>query len=187
MFAAKLDFGTVENSLYATYLERKNGIQELIVKYNLPFVSCMKKLELSELPEFSLKNCVDVTAVVPPIPISRRDFHYRRHKKEHIKVYFNTVKDRLIGTTSPTVVNSYIQEEIEPIILKHLKDNISKIETDYLSSLHEMNDCYRTQLLKALIPEGLDIFVQVTDRLNVLLKTIQKIKETINSNRRDEA
>ena len=187
MFAAKLDFGTVENSLYATYLERKNGIQELIAKYNLPFVSCMKKLELSELPEFSLKNCVDVTAVVPPIPISRRDFHYRRHKKEHIKVYFNTVKDRLIGTTSPTVVNSYIQEEIEPIILKHLKDNISKIETDYLSSLHEMNDCYRTQLLKALIPEGLDIFVQVTDRLNVLLKTIQKIKETINSNRRDEA
>ena len=187
MFATKLDFGTIENSLYATYLERKNGIQELIAKYNLPFVSCMTKLELSELPEFSLKNCVDVTAVVPPIPISKQDFHYRRHKKEHIRVYFNTVKDRLIGTTSPTVVNSYIQEEIGPIILQHLEDNISKIETDYQSSLHEINDCYRTQLLKALIPEGMEMFVQVTDELNVLLETIQKIIGTINSNRRDEA
>ena len=188
MYATKLAFGTVENSLYNACLERKNGILELIAEYNLPFVSCMTKLKLSELPKFSLENCADVTAVVPPIPIGTdNDWHLRRHKKGHIKVYFDTVKDRLIGTTSPTVVNSYIQEEIEPIILKHLEDNIGEIETSYLSRLHEINDYYRTQLLKTLIPEGFEIFVQVTGKLNVLLETMQKIIGTINFNRRDEA
>ncbi|MBQ8221004.1 MAG: dynamin family protein [Bacteroidaceae bacterium] len=188
MYATKLAFGTVENSLYNACLERKNSILELIAEYNLPFVSCMTKLKLSELPKFSLENCADVTAVVPPIPIGTDDdWHLRRHKKGHIKVYFDTVKDRLIGTTSPTVVNSYIQEEIEPIILKHLEDNIGEIETSYLSRLHEINDYYRTQLLKALIPEGFEIFVQVTGKLNVLLETMQKIIGTINFNRRDEA
>lgn len=188
-YVDNINVNVVEDSLYTNYLERKNKILELGGDYKvIGHVEGLNKLQISELPHISLESCVDVTTVVPSILIGTdRDYHLKRHKKEHISVYFNTVKTRLIGTTHPIVVNSYIQQSVEPVVTGHINENINNIEKDYLSNLKSIKEDYKEQVLRQIIPDKYDSYVQSMNGLDELLMEVKRIINSINPEQEDEA
>lgn len=177
MLSNVLNFSFVENALYSEFQNRKNNIMVLAANHGQVFsVDSSEQLSLSALPSISFRGYVNANTIVP-----RRIIIFvpwNGHDYGDIGDYFNDVKNILVGTPTPAIRNSHIESEFFNI-KQAIKDNIEEIEKKYINNLTEIKSECRDNILEALIPEGLDSYVQVTGELKMLLKNLQDIVELI--------
>lgn len=171
-----LDIGKVENDLYLTYLSLMKDVQELILGRNVHQYPIMGQLSMPKSFEISLKDSINIDDVVPHLFL---DGVFRKHTKSHIGGYFDTVKDRIIGRTKPTVVMSYIYQVMVPSLQTYVKQEIVSIVDKYYANLNEVKDNYRKQILESIIPEGIELYIEMIEKIKTLLEKIQEILKQI--------
>lgn len=177
MLDSVLNLSFVENVLFSEFQNRRNNIIALAAKHGLVLsVNDSERLSLPAFPSISFKGYVNANTIVPRRLIIF--VQWNGHDHRDIGHYFNNVQNILVGTPTPAVRNSYIDSELFNI--KHaINDNIEEMGKNYISLLTKFKDECRDNILNALIPEGFDTYVLVTEELKKLLGKVQNLVKLI--------
>lgn len=177
MLDSVLNLSFVENVLFSEFQNRRNNIIALAAKHGLVLsVNDSERLSLPAFPSISFKGYVNANTIVPRRLIIFVQWNGHGHRD--IGHYFNNVQNILVGTPTPAVRNSYIDSELFNI--KHaINDNIEEMGKNYISLLTKFKDECRDNILNALIPEGFDTYVLVTEELKKLLGKVQNLVKLI--------
>lgn len=177
MLDSVLNLSFVENVLFSEFQNRRNNIIALAAKHGLVLsVNDSERLPLPAFPSISFKRYVNANTIVPRRLIIFVQWNGHGHRD--IGHYFNNVQNILVGTPTPAVRNSYIDSELFNI--KHaINDNIEETGKNYISLLTKFKDECRDNILNALIPEGFDTYVLVTEKLEKLLGKVQNLVKLI--------
>lgn len=177
MLDSVLNLSFVENVLFSEFQNRRNNIIALAAKHGLVLsVNDSERLSLPAFPSISFKGYVNANTIVPRRLIIF--VQWNGHDHRDIGHYFNNAQNILVGTPTPAVRNSYIDSELFNI--KHaINDNIEEMGKNYISLLTKFKDECRDNILNALIPEGFDTYVLVTEELKKLLGKVQNLVKLI--------
>ena len=177
MLDSVLNLSFVENVLFSEFQNRKNNIIALAAKHGLVLsVNDSERLSLPAFPSISFKRYVNANTIVPRRLIIF--VQWNGHDHRDIGHYFNNVQNILVGTPTPAVRNSYIDSELFNI-KQAINDNIEETGKNYISLLTKFKDECRDNILNALIPEGFDTYVLVTEKLEKLLGKVQNLVKLI--------